>query len=51
MAHALGSLNPTTSARLEECKAILINKADPEILSQVLLEMGLMTLQEWGQMV
>ena len=42
MAYALGSLNPAICARLEECKAHLIDKADPEILSQILLEMGML---------
>ena len=42
MAHALGSLDPAICARLEECKALLIDKADPDTLSQVLIEMGLL---------
>ena len=51
MAHALGSLDPAICARLEESKALLIGKADPEILSQVLIEMGMLSLEEWNNMV
>ena len=42
MAHALGSLDPAICERLDESKALLIDKADPGILSQVLLEMDLL---------
>ena len=51
MAHALGTLDPAICARLEESKALLIDKADPEILSQVLLDMGLLSQEEWNNMV
>ena len=51
MAHALGSLDPAICAHLEECKALLSEKINPEILSQVLLEMGLLTEKEWSNMV
>ena len=51
MAHALGSLDPAICARLEQSKAFLIDKADPGILSQVLLEMGLLAPKAWKNMV
>ena len=51
MAHALGSLDPAICERLEESKALLIDKADPEILSQVLIEMVLLSLEDWNNMV
>ena len=51
MAHALGSLDPAICARLEECKALISEKINPEILSQVLLEMGLLAEKEWRNMV
>ena len=51
MAHALGTLDPAICARLEESKPLIIDKADTEILSQVLLEMGMLSLEEWNNMV
>ena len=51
MAHALGTLDPAICARLEESKVLLIDKGDPEILSQILLEIGLLSLEEWKNMV
>ena len=51
MAHSLGSLDPAICARLEESKALLIDKADTEILSQVLIEMGLLAPKAWKNMV
>ena len=51
MAYALGSLDPSICARLEECKTLLSEKGDPEILSQVLIEMGMLTKNEWRKKV
>ena len=51
MAHALGSLDPAICDRLEESKALLIDKGDPDILSQILLEIGLLSLEEYNNMV
>ena len=51
MAHALGSMDPAICARLEQSKAFLIDKADSGILSQVLLEMGLLASKAWENMV
>ena len=51
MAHALGSLDPAICERLEESKPLLIDKADPEILSQVLIEMELLGQNAWKNMV
>ena len=51
MAHALGSLDPAICARLEECKALLIDKADTGILSQILIEMDLLAPKAWRNMV
>ena len=51
MAHALGSLDPAICERLEESKPLLIDKADPEILSQVLIEMDLLAPKAWRNMV
>ena len=51
MAHALGSLDPALCARLEKSQAVLLDKADPEILSQVLLEMDLLAPKAWKNMV
>ena len=47
MAYALGSLDPVICARLEECKALLSEKGDPDTLSQVLIEMGLLEKETW----
>ena len=38
MAYALGSLNPSICARLEEAESLLVHRADPHVLSQVLIE-------------
>ena len=51
MAHALGSLDPVICARLEECKALLNEKGNPDTLSQVLTEMGLLAEKEWRRKV
>ena len=51
MAHALGSLDPEICSRLEECKAFLSEKGDPDILGQVLIEMGLLAEKEWKNKV
>ena len=51
MAHALGSLDPAICESLEESKPLLIDKADPEILSQVLIEMDLLAPKAWKNMV
>ena len=51
MAHSLGSLDSAICSRLEESKAVLSDKADPEILSQVLIEIGLLAPKIWENMV
>ena len=51
MAYALGSLDPAICARLDKSKAVLSDKVDTIILSQVLLEMGLLTTKEMEKMV
>ena len=51
MAHALGSLDPSICARLEECKSLLSEKGDPDKLSQVLIEMGLLAETKWSNKV
>ena len=51
MAHALGSLDPSICAHLEECKALLSEKGDPEKLSQVLIEMRLLDETKWSNKV
>ena len=47
MAYALGTLNPAIYARLEECKALLSEKGDADILGQVLIEMDMLAQSEW----
>ena len=51
MAHALGSLDPAINSRLEECKDLLSEKGNPDTLSQVLIEMGLLAEKEWRKKV
>ena len=51
MAHVLGSLDPAICARFEKSKALLIDKSDPDTLSQVLLEVGLLAPKAWKNMV
>ena len=51
MAYALGSLDPAICARLDESKALLIEKGDPNAISQVLIEVGLLAAKEWRNKV
>ena len=51
MAHAIGSLDPSICACLEESKALISEKADPDKLSQVLIEMGMLAETEWSNKV
>ena len=47
MAYALGSLNPSICARLEEAESLLEHRADPHVLSQVLIEHELLREDDW----
>ena len=51
MAHALGTLDPAMCAHLEKSKALLIDKADPDTLSQVLIDVGLLAPKACKNMV
>ena len=51
MAPALGSLDPSICARLEEAESLLVDQEDPHILRQVLLEEGLITQDDLIKMV
>ena len=50
MAHALGSLDPSTCTHLEEAESLLVDSADPQVLSQVLIECGLLIEEDWKDM-
>ena len=51
MAYALGSLNPSICARLEEAESLLADRTDTHVLSQVLLEEGLITQDNLNKLV
>ena len=53
MAYALGSLNKLTCSKLEEAESLLVNisETDKSVLSQVLIEHGLLTADEWTNVV
>ena len=53
MGNVLGSLYPSTCSRLEEAESLLgdRSKTDKDQLSQVLMEHGLLTEDEWRNMV
>ena len=51
MAHALGSLDPAICERLEESKALLSDKVEPDTLSQVLIDVGLLGRKACKNMV
>ena len=50
MAHALGSLDPSTCTHLEEAESLLVEMADTRVLSQVLIECGLLIEEDWKDM-
>ena len=53
MAHALGSLNPSTCSKLEEAESLLVDRSetDKDLLSHVLIKHGLLTEDQWTNMV
>ena len=50
MAYSLGSLDPSICDHLEEAESLLVQIADPDILSQVLIKHGLLTEKYWKDM-
>ena len=53
MGNALGNLNPSTCSKLEEAESLLVDRSETDkgLLSQVLKEHGLLTEDEWTNMV
>ena len=53
MAYALGSLNPSTCSKQEEAETLLLDRSetDKSLLCQVLIEQGLLTEDEWKNVV
>ena len=49
MAYALGSLDPSICGKLEEAESLLVDRSETDkgLLSQVLIEHGLLTEDEW----
>ena len=53
MAYALGSLDPSICSKLEEAESLLLDRSETDkgLLSQVLIEHGLLTEDEWKNKV
>ena len=53
MAYALGSLDPSACSNLEEAESLLLDRSETDkgLLSQVLIEHGLLTEDEWKNKV
>ena len=53
MAYALGSLDPSACIKLEEAEYLLVDKSETDkgLLSQILIEHGLLTEDKWTNMV
>ena len=53
MAYAVGSLNPTMCSKLEEAESLLVDRSETDkgLLSQSMIEHGLLTEDEWRSMV
>ena len=53
MAHAMGSLDPSTLSKLEEAESLLVDRSenDKGLLIQVVIEHGLLTEDQSRNMV
>ena len=51
MAYAVDRLDPSICAKLEEAESLLVEKADPHVLGQVMLEELIITQDDLSKMV